>query len=106
MTEQAVKLEAKLEEWKQDEVFLDKVAAAATPEELSKVFAEKGEDLSVEEAQKVLDLVQNSDNEELDIEDLDNVNGGWAALIAYTIVAIAVAKLYLYIKTRKPKKAK
>ncbi len=66
----------KVAQWQQDETFVEKVNAADTAEKLSALFAEKGETLTVEEAQEVLDMVQDASEGELNAEDLDDVSGG------------------------------
>ncbi len=100
MNEQYTLAEAKFEEWKKDEAFVEKVKAATTAEELSKVFAEKGEDLPVEEAQKVLDIAKNANNEELDADDLDNVSGG-GFIGALCVVGIGATMLVGWIHVGK-----
>ena len=89
-------MEEKVQAILQKEGFVDKLLACQEPEEVQKLFAAEGLELSLDEVKAVgkgLDAAFN-DGEELDEDSLDSVAGGSAAL-AMAIVSgvVTVVKL-------------
>ena len=74
---------AKIEALKADGAFMAKVAEVKTPDELIKLFAEQGVDVTEEEIKAAVDV--SSANGEVDESTLENVTGG---SVLGTILAI------------------
>ncbi|MFG6364067.1 hypothetical protein [Schaedlerella sp.] len=66
------KLNALLE----DEDFINKILNAEDPEQVSALFAENGVTLSVKEVEILRSRLENTDNDELSEDQLENVAGG------------------------------
>lgn len=66
------KLNALLE----DNAFIDKILNAENPEQVSALFAENGVTLSVKEVEILRSRLENTDNDELSEDQLENVAGG------------------------------
>lgn len=66
------KLNALLE----DEAFINKILNAEEPEQVSALFAENGVTLSVKEVEILRSRLENTDNDELSEDQLENVAGG------------------------------
>ncbi|MCI9633644.1 MAG: hypothetical protein HFH18_10485 [Ruminococcus sp.] len=66
------KLNALLE----DEAFINKILIAEDPEQVSALFAENGVTLSVKEVEILRSRLENTDNDELSEDQLENVAGG------------------------------
>lgn len=66
------KLNALLE----DEAFINKILNAEDPEQVSALFAENGVTLSVKEVEILRSRLENTDNDELSEDQLENVAGG------------------------------
>ena len=80
-----------------DEEFMKELFSKETPEEAQALLAEKDIDLSVDELVKLKDLVveklqaaENGESVELTEEDLEDVAGGWAPVIAAAVTAFAI----------------
>lgn len=66
------KLNALLE----NEAFIEKILNAENPEQVSALFAENGVTLSVKEVEILRSRLENTDNDELSEDQLENVAGG------------------------------
>ena len=76
------------EELMRDEALMAELSTADTPELVRTAFAKKGIDLTVEEAQKVLDNVDEA-NDELTEEALTNVSGG-SLIVGLCVLAFVI----------------
>lgn len=81
----------KLDELKNDSAFMDRVLEIETPDGLAALFAEKGIELSAEEAKYAYSVFQGVDEDEMTIDDLSNVSGG----VPITITAGALIVIAL-----------
>ena len=84
----------KLKEIFSDADFTAKVLELETPEEVQAAVKEKGVEISLEEINSIKDyIIQNSGNEELDDEQLEQVAGGSitvGAVVGAVIVGAAI----------------
>ncbi len=81
----------KIKELFADEAFVKELFSKETPEEVQKIFAEHDVDVSVEELMKAREIIlkkmeQGVENLELTEEELEEVSGGCAGMIAFFIV--------------------
>lgn len=60
----------------EDEAFINKILNAEDPEQVSALFAENGVTLSVKEVEILRSRLENTDNDELSEDQLENVAGG------------------------------
>lgn len=60
----------------EDNAFIDKILNAENPEQVSALFAENGVTLSVKEVEILRSRLENTDNDELSEDQLENVAGG------------------------------
>lgn len=60
----------------EDEAFINKILNAEDPERVSALFAENGVTLSVKEVEILRSRLENTDNDELSEDQLENVAGG------------------------------
>jgi len=65
-----------IEELKKDELFMSRLAKMTDPKEVVDIFAEKGIEISEEEASLALTKVEEDSADELTDESLEKVSGG------------------------------
>lgn len=85
----------KIEELAKNEAFLTAVAACENNEEIQKVFAAEGVELTAEEVASFVKSVESNITGELDADDLDAVSGGADAksiAICMALIGPSVAK--------------
>ena len=83
----------KLQQLMQDEEFLKKILVLETPEEVQGAFKENGVDISIEDLEKIKELIKKSMNEnyELTEEELEEIIGGSVDLLDLIIKPIVTA---------------
>ena len=83
-----------LEELMKDDEFMKNIANATTAEEICDLFHQKGVEVTKEDAEAVLKEMAET-GEELELDELEDVAGGFAAAIGVACVAISFGALYL-----------
>ena len=98
--------EERIKEVFSDEEFVKEIFSKETPEEAKALLEEKDIDFSVEDLIKLREIIiakmeQQSSSEEGEIseEDLEDVSGGWFAIVMPIITTIATC-IYKSIKCR------
>ena len=69
-------MQEKLNALLEDEAFLNKMLNAENPEQVSALFAENGITMSAKEVEILRSRLENTDNDELSEDQLENVAGG------------------------------
>ena len=84
--------ETRIKEVFADEAFVRQLFSLETPEEAQAALKAKGIALSIDEIQKLRDLLLRASQEgdELSVEQLDNVAGGYLDIITGIIITIAI----------------
>lgn len=76
--------------------FAEKLKLVESPEDVQKLFADNGVELSLEDIKNIaMESMKNADDGEIDEEDLDNVSGGFV-LSTTACVVIGGASLCFY----------
>lgn len=83
-----------------DDEFMKNIANATTAEEICDLFHQKGVEVTKEDAEAVLKKMAET-GDELELDELEDVAGGFAAAIGVTCVAISFGALYYIVKTSK-----
>ncbi|MGN0585464.1 MAG: hypothetical protein ACI4JD_08420 [Ruminococcus sp.] len=68
------------------EDFAEKLKLVESPEDVQKLFADNGVELSLEDIENMaMESMKNADDGEIDEDDLDNVSGGFVTTACFVI---------------------